>query len=50
MNTVGSAAGRITLANSRCGGSAIDRADLISTGSTPRTALIVFSRIGQVQA
>ena len=50
MKMVGTAAGRITFWNSRGGRRPIERADLISSGSTPLTPLMVLSRIGHEQA
>src|SRR5690606_6384283 len=47
---VGTAAGRMTFWKSRAGPSPMDRADLISRGSTVFTPLIVLSRMGQEQA
>ncbi len=50
VKTVGTAAGRMTFWNSRGDDRPIDRADLINSGSTFWTPLMVFNRIGQTQA
>src|SRR3954468_19637056 len=49
VKIVGTAAGRITFWNSRTGVRPNERADLMSSGSTVRTPLIVLSRIGHAQ-
>lgn len=50
VNTEGTAAGRTTLVNTLTGEKPRETAALTSSGSTVRTPVMVFSRIGKVHA